>query len=213
MNVISFFWRALYRLLAGPFVLRLFSGRLIFVPYSFSGFKLKIKNVEEWLHKEFQGIRTGRATPVLLDSVHVEAYGAQMPLNQVGSIAIEDSRTLRVSPWDKSKIKDIEKAIQTSNLGLSVSVDDIGLRVSFPPLTEERRQGFVKIAKSTLEEARIFLRREREEVWNDIQKQEKDGKLSEDEKFRAKDEMQKLVDETNRNLENFFSRKEQEIMS
>ena len=179
---------------------------------NFAVFKQKTKSVEEWLQKEYRGIRTGRATPAILDSLRIEVYGSKMPIHQVASITVEDPRTLRISPWDKTQIKEIEKGIQTSNLGLSVAVDDVGIRVAFPELTAERRGDFVKVAKEKLEEAKVSLRREREEVWDNLQEQEKDSKISEDEKFRGKDEMQKIVDESNKNLETLFEKKEKEIL-
>jgi len=110
-----------------------------------------------------------------------------------------------------SQAKNIEQAIQQSDLGLSVSIDDKGLRVKFPELTSERRAGLVKVAKQKLEDARVSLRSERERVWDDIQKKEKEGGMSEDEKFRLKEQMQKIVDETNKKLEEMTEKKEQEI--
>ncbi|MFO0719086.1 MAG: ribosome recycling factor [Candidatus Paceibacterota bacterium] len=181
--------------------------------YNFSPFKQSIKDLEEWLKKEFSSIRTGRATPTILDGVFVESYGSKMPINQIGSIAIEGARSLRISPWDMSQAKAVEKAIMVSNLGLSVAVDDKGLRVTFPELTTESRNTFVKMAKQKLEEARVTLRTEREKVWDDIQAKEKEGGMGEDEKFRLKAEMQKMVDEANEKLEELATGKEKEIMS
>jgi len=179
--------------------------------YNFIPFNQKVKEITDWLQHEHQGLRTGRATPSILDRVSVESYGAQMQINQIGSISIEDARTLRISPWDMSQAKNIEQAIQQSDLGLSVSIDDKGLRVKFPELTSERRAGLVKVAKQKLEDARVSLRSERERVWDDIQKKEKEGGMSEDEKFRLKEQMQKIVDETNKKLEEMTEKKEQEI--
>ena len=181
--------------------------------YNFTTFKDSIKDLEEWLKKEFSSIRTGRATPTILDGVRVEAYGSLSPISQVASVAIEGARSLRIAPWDMSQVKAIEKAIITSNLGLSVSVDDKGLRVTFPELTTESRTAFVKMAKHKLEEARVTLRTEREKVWDDIQAQEKEGGMGEDEKFRLKNDMQKIVDEANKKLEELAEAKEKEIMS
>ncbi len=181
--------------------------------YNFAPFKQSIKDLEDWLKKEFSSIRTGRATPTILDGVFVESYGARMAISQVGSIAIEGARSLRIAPWDMSQAKAIEKAIMVSNLGLSVAVDDKGLRITFPELTTESRNTFVKMAKQKLEEARVTLRTEREKVWDDIQNKEKEGGMGEDEKFRLKAEMQKLVDETNAKLEALLLGKEKEIMS
>ena len=181
--------------------------------YNFKSFKEEIKNTEAWLAKEFGGIRTGRATPALLDGVLVESYGSRVPVSQIASLSTEDARTLRLVPWEAAGVKEIEKAITLANLGVSVGVDDKGVRVFFPELTAERRQSLLKIAKGKLEEARVGLRTERDKVWGEIQREERDGELSEDEKFRAKDEMQKLVDEGNKKLEELAGRKEKEILS
>jgi ribosome recycling factor len=181
--------------------------------YDFSPLKKKIKDVEEWLKKEQSQIRTGRATPALLDSVVVEAYGSKSPLNQIGSISNEDPRTLRISVWDQSLIKGVEKAILVANLGVSAAVDDKGVRVSFPELTSDRRQTIIKAAKEKLEDARISLRKQRQETLDDIEKKEKEGGMSEDEKRRFREETEKLIKEANKNLDDLHERKEKEIMS
>ena len=179
--------------------------------YDFSKFKNEISEVEKWLIKEFSTIRTGMASPALLDSVKVENYGSMMPINQVANISIEDARTLIVTPWDASQVKDVEKAINDADLGVAVSVGGTGIRISFPDLTSERRGLLVKTAKEKLEKARVSLRAEREKVWDDIQKKEKEGEINEDEKFRLKDEMQKIIDEMGNKLEELFKKKESEI--
>lgn len=181
--------------------------------YNFSGFKQKCAQIEEWLQKEFSGVRSNRAAPSILDGISVEAYGTMMPISQVASVTIEGARSLRVSPWDMSVVKAVEKAIATSNLGLSVALDEKGVRVTFPELTSERRAALIKLAKQKLEDARISLRKERDRVWEDIQVEEKKGGMGEDEKFRFKNEMQKIADETSKKLEDAAKRKEQEIMS
>ncbi len=179
----------------------------------FSNFKNKIKDGEEWLAKEFSQIRTGRATPAMLDGVFVEVYGSQMPINQVANVAIEDPRTLRIAPWDSSNIKAIEKSILISNTGLSVSVDDKGIRVSFPPLTTESRGNFVKMAKSKLEDAKVTLRQERNKINDDLNTKKKDAEMSEDEVTRAKAEVDKLIKEGTERLEVLSVKKEEEIMN
>ena len=179
--------------------------------YNFASLKTKAKEIEEWLKRELGGVRTGRATPVLLDTVQVEAYDSRMPISQVAAVSVEDARTLRISPWDSTLTKAIEKAIVQANLGVSVAVDDSGLRVSFPELTSERRAQLIKVAKTKFEEARISLRGERDTVSSDLETKKKEGEVSEDEKFRFKAEMQKIIDETNKNLETLYEKKEQEI--
>ncbi|MES2416198.1 MAG: ribosome recycling factor [Patescibacteria group bacterium] len=174
--------------------------------YNFSNAKSEMKKVEEFLSKEYTQLNTGRASPMVLDGISVEVYGAYQPIKNVASVSIEDAKTLRVAPWDKSQIKGIEKSIQAANLGLSVATDESGLRVIFPQLTTETRQNLVKVLKGKLEEARITVRKEREKVMDDV------NALTEDEKFRAKEDLQKIVDETNRNLEAIFEKKETEVL-
>jgi ribosome recycling factor len=179
--------------------------------YSFSGFDKRVEGVLEWLSKEFSGIRTGRATPALLDSIQVESYGARVPINQVGGVTVEDARTLRISPWDQGAIKPIEKAITDADFGVSVAVDDKGVRVIFPELTSDRRAQLLKLAKARLEEARVSLRKARDEVVKDIDQKEKESALSGDEKFRTKEELQKRVDKANEALGMMYEKKEKEI--
>jgi ribosome recycling factor len=179
--------------------------------YNFTGLKSQVKDVEEWLKKENVQIRTGRASIGLLDFIRVNSYDTLVPLNQVGGLSTEDPRTIRISPWDSSQIKEIEKVLVASNLGVSVSVDDKGIRVCFPPLTTERRDEFVKLAKTKLEQAKISLRKHRDEAWDDIQAKEKEGGMSEDEKFRFKTEMEKIIQDTTKNLEALCKKKEEEI--
>lgn len=165
----------------------------------------------DWLQKEFSGLRTGRSTPAILDRVSVESYGSRVPVNQVANITVEDPKTLRITPWDKSITRNIDSAIRESDLGLSVAVDDQGLRISFPELTSDRRANLIKISKQKLEEARITLRGEREKVLNDLEKKEKDGEISKDERFRLREELQKMVDESNKKLDEMAAKKEKEI--
>lgn len=179
--------------------------------YNFAAFDTEMKGAVEWLKKEYTAVRTGRATPALLDGVQVESYGARMPLSNVGSVSVEDARTLRVSPWDASQVKAIEKAITEANLGLSVVSDDRGLRVVFPELTSERREQLLKLAKSKLEDSRVSVRKAREEEIKKMDTAEKGGTMSKDDVFRAKAEVQKRVDATNTSLEDLYKKKEQEI--
>lgn len=179
--------------------------------YNFGPFKARAGEIEEWLKKELSLLRTGRATTAILDAITVDSYGSQSPIAHVGNVAIEDARTIRVSPWDKSQVKAIESAITKADLGLSVSTDDQGLRIIFPELTGERRAQIMKLLHAKLEDARISLRKEREAVLSDCKQKEKDGDMSEDEHFKAKAELQKLVDETNHHLEGFAQKKEKEI--
>ncbi|MEK7187166.1 MAG: ribosome recycling factor [Patescibacteria group bacterium] len=179
--------------------------------YSFNEFKSASDTVLGWLKKEYASIRTGRATPSILDNVSVSAYGSKVSINQVASVTVEGAKSLRIIPWDKTLAGAVDSAIRESNLGLSVSVDDSGLRVAFPDLSSERRAQLLKLAKEKTEEARIRIRSEREKILNDVDKKEKDGAISKDEKFRLKNELQKIVDETNKKFEEISEKKEKEI--
>ncbi|MAZ67481.1 ribosome recycling factor [bacterium] len=181
--------------------------------YDFKPLQKKVEESEEWLRREYRSLRTGRATPALLDGIQVESYGARVSLSQSASVGVEDARTLRVIPWDISQVKEVEKAIANANLGAGISADEKGVRVIFPELTSERRESLVKIAKKKLEDARQSIRIARDEVWSEIQAQEKAGQISEDEKFRSKDELQKQVEKANQSLEEAYSKKEAEIHS
>lgn len=181
--------------------------------YDFSKLKNKTKEIEDWLRKEYTGIRTGMASPALLDNIVVESYGSRMGIKELASVSIEDARSLRVSPWDQTQIVNIEKAISLANLGVSLRVDEKGIRVLFPELTTERREVLTKLANSKLEESRVSLRSSRDDVWNDIQKREKEGGMGEDDKFRFKDEMQKIIDDASKKLEEVSAKKDKEIMS
>lgn len=180
--------------------------------YDLNPFKKQLASADEWIKKEFTQIRTGQASPQILDGVKVEIYGAPMSIKELASVIIEGARTLRISPWDKNQTKDIEKAITVANLGLSVVVDDQGLRVIFPELTEDRRKDIVKIAKDKLEEGKKQIRGHRDLIIKDLQNKEKDGGYGKDEIFRLKGDVQKIVDEFNKKLDEHYTRKEREII-
>jgi ribosome recycling factor len=179
--------------------------------YDFKPLETQIKETEEWLVRELSGIRTGRATPAILDSVKAEVYGARTPLNQIGTVTIEDARTLRVIPWDKSLNKAVEKAIQEADLGVSVATDDQGLRVLFPDLTAERRTLLLKLANEKVEHAKVTLRGHRTETLKDIDAAEKEGGMGKDDVARYKEETQKKIDAGNAALEALAKKKHEEI--
>lgn len=181
--------------------------------YDFKNLDGKLVAAKEWLLREFQGLRTGRAVPAILDGISVQAYGSMMPLKQVATIGVEDARSLRVQAFDQSIIKDIERAITQADLGVGIGSDASGVRVTFPELTGERREQLIKLAKGKLEEARTTVRLAREEAWKEIQDTEKEGGMGEDEKFRLKDEMQKKIDDANAELQKVFDKKEAEMQS
>ena len=177
--------------------------------FNFSSLDSSLKESTDWLGREYSRVHTGRASPMLLDGVMVEAYGSFQPIKNVGSVSIEDSRTLRITLWDKTVLKDVEKAIIAANLGLSLATDGEGMRVIFPALTTENRTRLVKVLKEKMEEARVSVRRDRENALNEL----KSAELPEDEARRTKDEIQKRIDTANTKLEATFEAKETEVMS
>ncbi len=179
--------------------------------YDFKKLTAGIKETEEWLSREFSGIRTGRASTALLEGVKPEVYGARTPLQQVGSVSVEDARTIRIVPWDKTASKAVEKAITEADLGVSVTVDDQGLRVIFPELTAERRTMLQKLASGKCEEAKVTLRGHRGEAIKDIDAAEKEGGMGADEVKRLKEEVQKMIDAGNTSLEASLKKKQEEI--
>lgn len=190
----------------------IFSARITFMTYNFSAFKEAIKKSEDWLAKEYSSLHTGQANPGVLDGIMVDSYGTKQPIKNVGSISIEDPKTLRVIPWDRELVREVEKEILKSDLGLSVAVDQSGMRVIFPMLTTENREKLVKVIKSKLEDARISVKKERENVIREIDRMAREGEMSEDEKERSKADLQKLVDEANQKLEGIFDNKESIVM-
>ncbi len=179
--------------------------------YDFSKLDGAIKETEEWLTREYTGIRTGRATPSILDVIKPEAYGTRSPVSQLANISVEDARSLRVIPWDKSLTKSIEKAITDADLGVGVSSDDMGLRVTFPELTAERRTMLIKLSREKLETAKVTLRGHRTDAIKDLEAAEKEGGMGEDELKRLKDEVQKKIDKGGEVLENLAKKKETEV--
>ncbi len=177
----------------------------------FKNYEKRLEDIRIWLQKEFSGIRTGIASVSVLDGVKVSAYGSLMPLDQLASILVEGAKSLFVSPFDKSVIKDIEKAITDANLGLSAAASSDGIRLSFPDLTADRRTMLLKLAKEKTEDARVSIRKNRDEVWKEIQQKEKDGEISEDEKFRLKEKMEALTKEFNTTIDKMYDTKEVEI--
>lgn len=181
--------------------------------YDFSPFKKQMAGVEEYLKKELSQIRTGQASPNVLDGVRVESYGVPVAMKEMAAITLEGARTIRITPWDKTQTKEIEKAITAANLGLSVVVDDQGLRINFPELTSDRRVQIAKAAKDKLEEAKKQVRQYRDHIIKDLTNKEKEGGFGKDEIFRLKGDTQKIVDDINKKLEDHFAKKEKEILS
>lgn len=164
------------------------------------------------LKKELSSLRAGRATPALLDRVQVEYYGSMTPVNQLGNINTPDARTLMIQPWDKSSLGAIEKAIMKSDLGLTPANDGNIIRISIPPLTEERRAELVKMTKKSGEEAKVAIRNIRRDANDDIKKLEKAATISEDDSRRHQDDIQKVTDRFIAEVDKVLVAKEAEIM-
>jgi len=164
------------------------------------------------LEEEFNTLRTGRASSALFDRIRVEYYGNPTPLNQVATISVPEARLVVIQPWDKSVIGEIEKAIQKSELSVNPSNDGKVIRISIPPLTEERRKEFVKMAKNMAEQSRVSIRNIRRDANDELKKSEKDGDISEDDLKRAEDEVQKLTDKYVEEVNTILEAKESEIL-
>ena len=164
------------------------------------------------LQNDFKRVRTGRASVSLLDAIRVDYYGTQTPLNQMATLAAPESRLITIQPWDTSVIKDIEKALLKSDLGLTPSSDGKIIRISIPPLTEERRKELVKQINKMSEEHKIALRNIRRDANDMLKALKKDGDISEDDAFKAQDEVQKITDDHIRRVEEVTKEKEKEIL-
>lgn len=171
--------------------------------------KRRMEGAVEALHKEFSGLRTGRASTSLLDTITVDAYGQAMPLNQVGTVGVPEPRMLTVQVWDKGMVKAVEKAIMDSGLGLNPQADGQLVRIPIPPLNEERRKELAKVAGKYTEEARVAVRNVRRHAMDELKK---DGDLSEDAQRQHSDEVQKLTDDFVKQIDETLSHKEAEIM-
>ncbi len=164
------------------------------------------------LRNEFKRMRTGRASTALLEHVRVDYYGAEMPLSQVANVVVEDSRTLAVTPWDKSMVPVIEKAIHKSDLGLTPNTAGTVIRLPMPALTEERRREIVKSARHETENARVAVRNVRREVMNDLKEMLKEKLVSQDDDRRAQEDVQKLTDRFVAELDAVLAEKEKELL-
>ncbi len=167
----------------------------------------------EHLEGELRQIRTGRATPALVDEIEVEAYGAKTPLKAVASISTPDAQTINIEPWDKSVLKDIERALQTADIGISPVVDKDIVRLSMPAMTEENRKELVKQIGQKIEQTRVTIRNVREGVRDEILKMEKNKEINEDERYKLQEELDKLVGEMNGQIAKTGEDKEKDIMT
>lgn len=178
-----------------------------------------LKDAENKMHKcvdstraEFASIRTGRATPALLDRIHVEAYGAAVPLKQVATVSAPDARSLVIAAFDRNTVGDIRKAIEKSDLGLTPNVDGNQVRLVIPPLNEERRKDLVKVVKKKGEDGKVAVRNVRHKAHDDLKAQLKDHAITEDDNKRMQDQLQKLTDRYVKEIETLIAAKEKEIM-
>ena len=167
----------------------------------------------EALKFEFSTIRAGRANAQMLDKIRVDYYGTPTPINQVGSISVPEPRPLLINPWDKSAMKDIEKAIMNSDLGLNPTNDGDVIRLNIPALTEERRIELTKQAKKASEEFKVRIRNERRDANDKLKKMQKDGEITEDELKRGQDDVQKLTDKYTKEIDVLLAAKEKDIMA
>jgi ribosome recycling factor len=175
------------------------------------GEKRMQKSIEA-LKGELLKLRTGRAHPSILEHVMVDYYGSPVPISQVANVSVQDARTLSISPWEKSMVQAIEKALIKSDLGLNPAVSSDVIRVPFPPLTEERRRDLVKVVKAEAENARVSVRNIRRDINNELKNRAKDKVITEDDQRRAEDEIQKLTDRYVKNIDEICALKEKELM-
>lgn len=174
--------------------------------------KAHMQKAVEATKREFAALRTGRASPALLEQIRVDYYGVQTPITQVATVTVPEPRLLVIHPWDKKMVKDVEKAILRSELGLMPSSDGVSVRVPIPPLTEERRKELVKVARKHAEEGRVAVRNVRRDAKEVIDRLEDDGDVSEDDAKRGLDELQKLTDKVIAEIDALLAAKDKEIM-
>jgi ribosome recycling factor len=174
--------------------------------------KPEMEKAISFLERELAQIKTGRPSPALVEKIEVDYYGKKLFLRELASISVEGSRQLLIQPWDKEIILNIERAILGSGLGLNPVVEGGAIRISFPPLSEEFRKELLKILNEKLEACRFTIRRWREEAWRKIQKGFREGEIREDDKYRAKDELQDLIDQYNEKINQLGEQKKKEIL-
>ena len=173
--------------------------------------KLMHKTIDR-VHADFSTVRTGRASTALLDPIRVDFYGSQVPISQVGTVAVAEGRTIEIRPWDVSVLPNLEKAIAAANLGVNPNSDGKVMRLTFPPLSEDRRKELVKVVKKLAEEFRISLRNERRDAMEKIKKEEKENSLPEDQKKQAETKIQNLTNTYIKKVDEILAVKEKEIM-
>lgn len=172
----------------------------------------RMRKAVEVLGHNFNKIRTGRAHPSILDTIRISYYGSEMPLSQVANIGIEDARTLTVTPWERSMVPEVEKAIMKSDLGLNPSTAGTVIRIPMPALTEETRKGYIKQARAEAENARVSIRNVRRDVLADVKDLLKEKEISEDQERKAQDDVQKLTDRFVADVDKALTAKEADLM-
>lgn len=175
--------------------------------------KEEIDKNQNHFKSEIATLSVGRATPFLVEDIIVDYYGTPTPVKQISTISIPDARNILIKPWEKNQLKEIEKAINLAQLGFNPINDGESIRITVPQPTEERRKDLVRHLRDLLEEAKISVRNSREDAMKEIKKMEKEGEISEDERFRGQDEIQKVINEENKKLEEASEKKEKEIMT
>ena len=175
--------------------------------------KKRMEDALDAIRREFATVRTGKATPALLDTVRVEAYGSKMPINQVATIGTPDPSLIVIQPFDKSLISDIERAILTADLGLNPQNDGSLIRVPIPPLNEERRREYVKVLHKMAEEGRVSIRHARRLVREEIHELVREHEIGEDEGRRREDQVEKVTQEYNEKIDDLLKHKEEEVMA
>jgi len=173
--------------------------------------KSRMEKSAALLAQELSKLRTGRASPALLESIKVDYYGSTLPLNQVASISIPEARLIIIQPWDKNALPAIEKSLYKSSIGITPNNDGSVIRLAIPPLTMERREELVKLVQKLGEDAKIAIRNIRREANTEIKKEEKEKNISEDQSFKAQERIQKITDEFIDNVDNILQKKEKEI--
>ncbi|WP_456395767.1 ribosome recycling factor [Desulfurobacterium sp.] len=173
----------------------------------------RMKKSVDVLKSEFAGLRTGRASTILVEDIKVDYYGTMTPIKQLAQISVPEATQIAIQPWDISVVPNIEKAIRNSDLGVMPQTDGNVIRINLPPLTEERRRELVKKAGKMAEQARIAIRNIRHEIMKELDKMKKEGGISEDEIKRLKDELQKITDKYVKQVDELLKKKEEEILT
>lgn len=173
---------------------------------------IELEEILDYFKEDLKTIRTGRASATVLEGIQPEYYGVRTPIEQMATISVSDSRSVQIVPWSRDSLVEIEKAIRDSDLNLNPVNDGIAIRLNFPALTEETRKELVKILGKKSEETRIKVRKVRESFLDQVKKKEKEGAISEDEKFNQKEKIQKMVDNYNKKIEDILIKKEEDIL-